>query len=101
MDQVNSYHFNNVEEDILADALCMYANYMEYTQGMLVGDESDAGNLNRKAKLTSKMAEVFLEKKEGMSMEGIIERENEFSHSGRVYELPADFSEEDFFEIFR
>lgn len=101
MDQVHGYQFDEVEEDILADALCLYANYMEYTQGMLIGDESDAGKLNKKANVTSEMARVFLEKKEGMTMDEIVERENELTHSGRVYEEPADFSEEDFFKLFR
>lgn len=96
MERVNGYQFDEVETDVIAEALAMYAGYMqEMVEPMLIGDESDADRIHKEANTARRMARTFYAEANDESWEEMATRFHEYH--GRPPDI-NDISQFDWFE---
>lgn len=96
MERNQTYDFDAEEVTVLADALAMYASYMNHmVLPMLMGDESDTEQVTSEANTADRLARHFYERHSG---EAWAEMSAQFaSVNGRPMDM-SDLSKFDWFE---
>jgi cell fate (sporulation/competence/biofilm development) regulator YlbF (YheA/YmcA/DUF963 family) len=95
MERQNGFQFSDDEMEILERALAMYAAYTKYMEAeMLIGDESDAGDVIERHHQAREMYETVFNENHDMSFNE--HRQEEWYNLGRPADL-SDYSDFDWF----
>lgn len=94
MEQQTTFDFTEREQDVISEALKMYASYMRMQTDFLVGDESDADEVYADANTSKRLARAFHNATQETNWE---EEERAFQqHHDRPMDV-HDWSKFDFF----